>query len=151
MVESNGSDFLGVKIDRKSDGLIHLTQPHLINSILKDLHLLNTGSRPPTVKMVLMATSRVLSKCKDSEPHDGHFDYHSVIGKLLYLEKSTRPDLAYGVHQYARFAANPHQDHAKAVKWIGRYFLHTKDKGMMILCPTVQSFDCYVDADFSGN
>ena len=150
MVKGDMSDFLGVKIDRKRDGLIHLTQPHLINSILKDLHLLNTGSRPPTVKMVPMATSRVLGKCEDSEPHDGHFDYRSVIGKLLYLEKSTRPDLAYAVHQCARFAANPRQDHAKAVKWIGRYLLHTRDKGM-ILHPTVQSFDCYVDADFSGN
>ena len=88
--------------------------------------------------MVPMATSRVLGKCEDSEPHDGHFDYRSVIGKLLYLEKSTRPDLAYSVHQCARFAANPRQDHAKAVKWIGRYLLHTRDKAI-----SVCSFDAH--------
>ena len=80
-VKGDMSDFLGVKIDRKPDGSIHLTQPHLIDSILKDLHLLDTGGRPP------MATSRILGKSEDSEPHDGHYDYRSVIGKLLYLEK----------------------------------------------------------------
>ena len=34
--------FLGVNIDRKPDGSIHLTQPHLIKSILGDLHLLGS-------------------------------------------------------------------------------------------------------------
>ena len=36
-VEGDLSDFLGVKISKKQDGTFHLTQPHLIESILKDL------------------------------------------------------------------------------------------------------------------
>jgi hypothetical protein len=36
-VESDVSDFLGVKIEQKEDGTFHLTQPQLIDSILKDL------------------------------------------------------------------------------------------------------------------
>jgi Reverse transcriptase (RNA-dependent DNA polymerase) len=35
--EGDLADFLGVNIDRKTDGSIHLTQPHLIEQILKDL------------------------------------------------------------------------------------------------------------------
>jgi len=38
-VEGDIQDFLGVNIERKKDGSIHLTQPHLINQMLKDLHL----------------------------------------------------------------------------------------------------------------
>jgi hypothetical protein len=38
-VEGEITDFLRVKIEHKDDGTIHLTQPHLINSILKELHL----------------------------------------------------------------------------------------------------------------
>ena len=34
-----GEDFLGVNIDRKKDGTIHLTQPHLIDQILDDFRL----------------------------------------------------------------------------------------------------------------
>ena len=33
-IEGDLEDFLGVNIDRTSKGAIHLTQPHLINSIL---------------------------------------------------------------------------------------------------------------------
>ena len=38
-VRGGMSDFLGVQIERKPDGTIHLTQPHLINQILEDLRL----------------------------------------------------------------------------------------------------------------
>ena len=38
-VEGNISDFLGVQIERKPDGTIHLTQPHLIDQILENLRL----------------------------------------------------------------------------------------------------------------
>ena len=38
-IEGDLEDFLGVNIDRTSRGAIHLTQPHLIDSILQDLRL----------------------------------------------------------------------------------------------------------------
>ena len=76
------------------------------------------------------------------------FNYCSVIGKLNFLEKSTRPDIAYAVHQCACFLADPRQSHADAVKCIGRYLKGTPHKGIT-LCPnTQQSFQCWVDADF---
>ena len=37
--EGDIKDFLGVNIVKKKDGTIHLTQPHLIDQILKDLNL----------------------------------------------------------------------------------------------------------------
>ena len=37
--------FLGVNIDRKPNGTIHLTQPHLIDNILGYLHLLGEGGK----------------------------------------------------------------------------------------------------------
>jgi hypothetical protein len=103
-VEGDISDFLGVKIDYKDDGTIHLTQPHLIDSILKELHL----TRPDTKsKTTPAASSKILGRHPDSTEFDGHFHYRKVIGKLNYLEKSTRPDIAYAVHQCARFSAEP--------------------------------------------
>jgi hypothetical protein len=146
-VEGDISDFLGVKIDYKEDGTIHLTQPHLIDSILKELHL----ARPDTKsKSTPAAASKMLSRHPDSADFDNHFHYRKVIGKLNYLEKSTRPDIAYAVHQCARFSAEPKVEHANALKWLGRYLYGTKDKGL-ILKPQGNSFDVYVDADFAGN
>jgi hypothetical protein len=94
--------------------------------------------------------STILTRFSESESFDGHFNYRSSIGKLNYLDKSTRPDISYAVHQCARFAANPKKEHGKAVTWLNRYLAATKDKGL-IFRPTAQSFDCYVDANISGN
>jgi hypothetical protein len=69
---------------------------------------------------------------------------------MNFLEKSTRVDIAYAVHQCARFAADPKESHATALKRIGRYLAGTKDKGL-ILNPRDHSFECFVDADFVGN
>lgn len=119
-----------------------LTQPHLIDQILKLLRL-NTkpGQKPATTKDVPAASSTVLHRHPDSNPFDGHFDYHSVVGKMLFMEKSTRPKIAQTVHQCARFQANPTVEHGKALKWIGRYLLKMKDKGM-ILRPTESHLRC---------
>ena len=38
-VEGDISDFLGVRIEKRSDGTVNLTQPHLIDQILRDLRL----------------------------------------------------------------------------------------------------------------
>jgi hypothetical protein len=150
-VEGDMADFLGVQINRKPDGTVHLTQPHLIDQVLSDLRLGGSDSKSPAaVKDTPMASSKILHKYPESASFDGHFDYRSVIGKLLYLEKLTRPDIAYAVHQCARFASDPKVEHGQAVKWLGRYLLGTKEQGM-ILKPSDQSFDCFVDADFCGN
>jgi hypothetical protein len=146
-VEGDVSDFLGVKIDRQPNGEVHLTQPHLIDSILE---LLNLQEDKCKVKTIPAAASRILLGHKDSQQHDNSFDYRQLIGKMLYLEKSTRPDIAYAVHQCARFASDPRVEHAKAVRWIGRYLKGTRDKGL-ILKPLEQSFECFVDSDFAGN
>jgi hypothetical protein len=95
----------------------------------------------PTVK---------LNRDIHGEPFQEDWQYRGVIGKLNFIEKSTRPDIAYAVHQCARFSADPKNSHATAVKRIGKYLLATKDKGM-ILNPKNHSFDCWVDADFVGN
>jgi len=73
------------------------------------------------------------------------FDYRHVIGKLLYWEKSTRPDISCEVHQCARYYANPKIQHTAAVKRIGRYLLGTKDK-RLIMRPKQEGMECWVDA-----
>jgi hypothetical protein len=146
-VEGDVSDFLGVKIERKDDGTVHLTQPHLIDSILECLRIKDDKGKTKTTPA---ASSRILGAHKESLQHDSSFDYRKVVGKMLYLEKSTRPDIAYAVHQCARFASDPKVEHAKALRWIGRYLKGTRDKGL-ILKPTQHSFDCFADADFAGN
>jgi hypothetical protein len=92
-----------------------------------------------------------LSRDLHGEPFNEDWHYRSVIGKLNFLEKSTRLDIAYAVHQCARFSTDPKASHAAAIKRLGKYLLGTKDKGLILNPQETHSFDCWVDADFCGN
>jgi hypothetical protein len=85
-----------------------------------------------------------------SAPHDAEWSYRAIIGKLNYLEKSRRPDIAYAVHQCARYTSDPKVEHTKAVKAIGRYLAGTMDKRVQFQ-PTDASLECFVDVDFAGS
>jgi Reverse transcriptase (RNA-dependent DNA polymerase) len=139
------TDFLGVKITR-ADGQIHLTQPHLIDSIVNDIGLQKHSNSSDTPAM----SNSILHKHEGGQRHDVPWAYRSVIGKLNYLEKSSRPDIAYAVHQCARFCEEPMKEHSQAVKRIGRYLCGTSDKGLTFT-PKDESFEVYADADFAGN
>ena len=144
--EGDLSDYLGVKIEQLPNGTIKLTQPHLIKQILADLGFNErTGSKATPAASTVKLHRDTYGKAFDEEWH-----YRSIIGKLNFVEKSTRLDLAYSVHQCARFSADPKDSHAKAVKRIGKYLHGTRDKGL-ILNPKDHSFNCWVDADFVGN
>lgn len=74
------------------------------------------------------------------------FHYWSIIGKLNYLQKSTRPDLAFAVHNAARHSANSRELHIKAVHQICQYLAGTADKGMTCKVKK-QGFRVYVNAN----
>ena len=135
------------QIKRHADGSVHLTQPQLIDSIIKDFRL-QPGSNPKSTPAV---TSTLLHKDTDGPGMQPEFHYRSIIGKLNFLEKSTRLDISISVHQCARFSESPKKSHAEAVTRIGRYLLATRDKGLIIHPKKDWHFDCWVDADFAGN
>ncbi len=151
-IEDQGdiSDYLGVRVNHSADGTITLTQPHLIDQLIKDLNF-QPNTKPVNTPSL---SSKILQPDLDGPPLDETFHYRSIIGKLNFLEKSTRPDIAYyPVHQCARFTANPRASHGDALKRIVRYLLGTRDKGLEIRPspPDAATFDCWVDADFVGN
>ena len=147
-IEGDLEDFLGVNIDRKEDGTIHLTQPHLIDSILKDLNLDGKGVKPRSTPA---SSSKILKRHEDSKDFDGSFNYRSVIGKLNYLERGSRSDIAYITHQCARFTSNPKREHGEAIRWLGRYLLATRYQGTILKPDHTKDLELWVDADFCGN
>jgi hypothetical protein len=155
-VEDEGDleDYLGVRVTKMKDGSIKLDQPHLIDSILRDLNLTDESGAPRTgvtSRKTPALSTRIIGPDKGGAAFNYPWEFRSVIGKLNFLEKSTRPDIAYAVHQCARFMSSPKHSHGEAVKRIGRYLLDTRDQGMIIKPDVKQGFECYVDADYCGN
>jgi hypothetical protein len=131
-------DYLGIRINQKKDGSITLSQPlDKPNSKVADIPHLST---------------KIITKDSAGKQHDNNeFDYRSVIRKLNFLEKSTRPNIAEAVHQCARYCSNPKQSHAEAVKFIGRYLRGTSEQGL-IFKPSIKDevFQCWVYASHAG-
>ena len=120
------SDFLGIEVTHLNDGSIKITQPHLIDTILKDLHLQENTREKSTPAL----SSQILHPDVDGEDMGEDFHYRNVIGKVNFLEKSTRIDISYSVHQCTQFSENPKKSHASVVKNIGCYLKGTRDKGL---------------------
>jgi len=86
-------------------------QLYLITKILKTVGF---NERTKT-KNTPAVTSKILRM--DIEGKDMHieWEYAHVIGQLNFLEKSTSLDIAYAVHQCARFTSDPRYSHKQAV------------------------------------
>jgi hypothetical protein len=107
--QGNLSDYLGMKVKKNEDGSMEWTQPNLINSILKELGLIEHKSEnAATSRTTPLNSTVILTSCEEDNDHDNaKFNYRQVIGKMLYHEKATRPDISCSVHQCARFSAKP--------------------------------------------
>ena len=97
--EGDVEAFLGIKF-KQNNHEITMSQPGLIDSILNNVNMLNQEK----VKMHdTPVTAPLLHKHKNGEPRKEDWDYRSIIGKLSYLCRNTRPDIEFAVHQCARF------------------------------------------------
>jgi hypothetical protein len=80
------------------------------------------------------------------------YPYISVVGSLMYLALTTRPDIAYAAGVLARFNSNPGLVHWQAVKHVLRYLKGTMDF-KLVYKPSDSSepFITYSDSDHGGN
>ena len=143
----NIEDFLGVNIESK-EGQIKLSKPHLIEQVIKYLGL---NHDRVLSKPIPAASSKILYDHKKSPLFDDSFHYRLVIVKLNYLKRSCRPDIAYIVHQCARFSTDPRREHGQALRWLGKYLKDNVNEGTTLQPEKGRGLEVWVDADFSGN
>jgi hypothetical protein len=153
--ELDTAGFLGVDINRnvgigpiddKHRSAIELTQTGLIDRIVTALGLDEAECK----RFNTPAEEKALGKCEDAEPLEDNYNYASVVGMLLYLAGHTRPDIAFAVHQCARFTFGPRKPHGVAIKRIGKYLKNTRTKGIILNPSKELKIDAYPDADFAG-
>ena len=70
---------------------------------------------------------------------------------ILYLNRSTHPDILYTVHQCARLSYYPNAYPEIEVKHIARYLKGTRDKSLIVK-PNVNNLELglFDDSDFTG-
>ena len=76
--------------------------------------------------------------------------YQSLIGTLMYLSVSTRPDISYTISVLSQFNINPGKAHWAAAKRVLRYLRNTLNHGLKFK-KTNSDLVGYVDADWAGD
>ena len=98
--------FLGIQIKKIGPNKFYLTQPGLIEKVLSvsgmtDCNGVDTPTGPAP-----------LARDIDGAPFSETWEYRIIVGMLMYISANTRPDIAYAVHQAARFSHAPRDSHA---------------------------------------
>jgi hypothetical protein len=147
--EKSGDDsaynFLGINIT-KSSGMIKMTQHGLIKKFLNTVNMSNCNASPTPCLQTPLGTNA------SGTPHQEEWEYALAVGMLMYLAGNAHPEIAFAVHQCARFTHSPKQTHSEAVKRIARYLkgILNEEQGLQFKPSKSLSLDCYVDADFAG-
>jgi len=90
MYEGEVDEYLGVKVEHRSDGSFKLSQPLLIEQILTKLGFNERTRQKGTPAL----SSKILHRDAEGPDHNTSWDYWRILGQLNILEKSTCPNIA---------------------------------------------------------
>jgi hypothetical protein len=127
-------DYIGCKIDiDKESQSLKMTQSVLVQSLTNEFEDIPLGETP----LVPSKPGNILTKCVESDKlsPEMHSRYRTGVGKLLYLAKHSRPDIANAVRELARHCHCPTNAHWEAMCYCIRYVCGTSTRGL-VLRPT---------------
>ena len=132
-------DFLGITV-RRTDDTLALSQKQLIDELLSDHDMLNcNGAKTP------MSTTVDLNESECSTPAEA-CRYQSIVGSLMYLASSTRPDIQYSTNKLAQYMSAPTNMHLNAAN----YLRETRDVELVYGNSGRDDLEIYTDADFAN-
>ncbi|UYV68325.1 hypothetical protein LAZ67_5003884 [Cordylochernes scorpioides] len=139
---------LGIRIQMKEDGSISIDQERYIEELLAKYRM--KEAKPISIPMDSNSKLTKISSIEGENEPVKKVEYQSLIGSLIYLSVSTRPDIAYAVSALGQFSNDPRRQHWNAAKRVLRYL-----KGTSCLRITYrksnEALHGYADADWGGN
>ena len=136
------SHFLNVNIARNGDHLT-LSQRSYITKILERFNMSECHTSP------LPANSSDLDV--NAKPLPPEKPYRQLIGALVYLAHTTRPDIAFVTGLLARQVQSPSLHHWKVATRVLRYLKGTLDLGITMHRSQTTTINAFVDSDYGGD
>ncbi|UYV83660.1 hypothetical protein LAZ67_23001938 [Cordylochernes scorpioides] len=139
---------LGIRVQRGVDGSIYLDQERYIEELLEKYEM--KESKPISTPMdPNYKVTKISPIDGENEPVD-KVQYQSLIGSLIYLSVSTRPDIAYTISTLGQFSNDPRRQHWNIAKRVLRYLRKTSGLKITFKKSTKELYG-YVDAYWGGN
>ncbi|POM69827.1 Integrase catalytic core protein [Phytophthora palmivora] len=141
------SQYLGVEVEQ-TESQIKIKQSKYAKEILTKFGYLNAHAVGNQ-----MEVNAHLTPSDGENTENTEFPYREVVGMLLYLATTTRPDLAYVLGQFSRFVARPTFKHVGTVKRVLHYLAGTQDHGITytrkLEKPSEVVLNGYCDSDWA--
>lgn len=119
-------DFVGMRVERDLiTGTITISNERLVKDLLHRFGMEVANSRQAP-----MPDQLVLRRGEGAVLDQGRYQYSSLVGGLLYLATTVRPDIAYAVGELSRYMSCPTVTHWKAAKGVLRYLAGTSRVGI---------------------
>ena len=141
------TSFLGINITRdRGNRTLSMDQSHYIRELLNTYKM--DGCKPKAVPM----DPGLRLSVNDGKPLSlSNCSYGSLIGSIMYLAVSTRPDIAYTVGALARFMSRPTTVSMAAAKALLRYLAGTSDYRLTFSgSSSINQLAIYTDSDYAA-
>lgn len=138
--------YLGINISRdRASNTLKISHERAIANLVEKFDLTGCKARDtpmsPAVKLNLL----------DGEPLDTTvYPYSTLVGSLLHLTVTTRPDIAFPVGVLSRFMAKPTKEHWHAAKAVLRYLSDSASFGITFH-GTDTALIGFCDADYAAD
>jgi hypothetical protein len=112
---------LNIKLQREGNGGITLVQSHYVEKVLSRYGFSECEPTPtPYDPSKLLKENQGIAR--------DQLRYSQIIGSLMYLATTTRPDISFAVSKPSQFVSNSRDDHWRALERVLHYL-----KGAMSL------------------
>ena len=123
------TQLLGIEIHRdRPNCQLSISQSQFISNLIREHGLSDSKAVTTPLNDLNPGTRLSTSMCpqNDAEALEmQQYPYISVVGSLMYLAVTTRPDIAYAAGVLARFSSNPGPANWQAAKHVLRYLKGT--------------------------
>jgi transposase InsO family protein len=141
--------FLGMSVTQSFDNngvlqSIKLSNEKLTAEIISSFH----GEESLKPKALPMDTAFQLS-AHVGDPLPVGNRYRELVGGIMYLANTVRPDIAFAANHLARFAVSPTSHHYRAGISVLKYLLGSKDFGLL-WDKGKNGITGFVDSDYAG-
>ena len=136
-------EYTGMVFTYGDDGTVTVTMDGYVYDLLEDVSEFEGIADTPATKHLFRVRMESPALSEDRKER-----FHSVMAKILYLAKRTRPDLLVAVAFLVRRVQNPDEDDWQKMIRLIQYIRGSKDLGIRLSAASHLSITSYIDASY---
>jgi len=141
---SEPTTFVGIEIFyRKAQGIMNLTQGNFIKTLIEKFRM--SDCKPASTPMQPNTDLKPAEVCPTNIP------YRELIGSLLFLARTTRPDIAYAISRLSQFCTCYDENSWNHAKTVLRYLQGTIMLGLEYKRTHSILANGFTDSDYAGD